>query len=140
MKRSGFKPAWSPKTPKQIDYIPRPRLPALLVKPLPGRAPVPKDDPARDEAYRRMVAALPCIHCNVAGYSQAAHGPTLGGGIKASDHEIFPLCCDRPDVVGCHSKFDQYKLFDRMGRHAMAARWAEQTRKKLEQKALDDTT
>ena len=27
-------------------------------------------------------------------------------GTKASDLETFPLCCARPDKLGCHLQFD----------------------------------
>ena len=91
-----------------------------------------KDAPARDRAYRRLVAALPCIVCQIEGYSQAAHGPTLGRGIKASDDDCFPLCCSRPEVLGCHVKFDAYEFSNAEGRREQAAIWAEQTRKALE--------
>jgi len=92
----------------------------------------PKTRPARDEAYRRLVAALPCVHCGVHGYSQAAHGPALGRGIKASDLDCVPLCCDRPLVVGCHTLFDRYLLADRAERPAVAQWWAAETRRQLE--------
>ena len=88
----------------------------------------PKTRPVRDEAYRRLVAALPCVSCGAHGRSQAAHGPSLGRGIKASDMECFPLCADGPGRVGCHSRFDQYRLADRAERPSLAQRWAEQTR------------
>jgi hypothetical protein len=91
-----------------------------------------KSDPVRDEAYLRLVAALPCIHCGIEGYSQAAHGPTLGARIKSSDAAVFPLCCDRPVVKGCHPKFDQYELFDAPIRVVLAAKWAARTREQLE--------
>lgn len=32
---------------------------------------------ARPEAYRRIVAAMPCIHCGIAGYSQDALAVTV---------------------------------------------------------------
>ena len=45
--------------------------------------PVTKDAPVRSEAYRRAVAALPCINCGIQGYSQAAHGSAgKGMGLK----------------------------------------------------------
>lgn len=68
----------------------------------------PKEAPVRSESYRRWVASLPCAGCGVEGYSQAAH-PNRGKGmaIKASDLLCFPLCCDRPGVVGCHTAHDQ---------------------------------
>jgi len=68
----------------------------------------PKVQPVRDEAYRRFVAGLPCFACGVQGYSQAAH-PNQGRGLgqKASDADVFPLCCARPMVPGCHQTHDQ---------------------------------
>lgn len=70
--------------------------------------------PVRDSAYRRLVASLPCFECCIVGFSQCAH-PNTGKakGKKQSDDLCFPLCCDRPGVKGCHSKFDQYELVPR---------------------------
>jgi len=68
---------------------------------------VPKEPPARSEAYRRWVASLPCIVCGIAGYSQAAH-PNQGRGLgqKASDLECFALCATRPGHMGHHQEHD----------------------------------
>lgn len=116
----------------QCDYTPRRR--ATVVVPLIERqvVPIPKDEPVRDEGYRRLTAARPCSNCRVVGFSQAAHGPTLGAHIKASDADVFPLCCDRPEVVGCHGRFDRYELCDAAGRHVLAAKWAAENRAALE--------
>lgn len=90
-----------------------------------------KDAPARSEAYRRIVAAMPCIHCGIAGYSQHAHANAGKGlGLKTDDRAGFPLCAPRPGIEGCHARFDQYRLLPG-GRdeHAEAGeRWAEWTR------------
>lgn len=88
--------------------------------------PVPKAQPLRDENYRLWVASLPCINCGIEGYTQAAHGPTLGKGIKADDRTCVPLCADRLGVQGCHSRADQYAEFHREARAAKFAQWAEQ--------------
>lgn len=108
--------------------MPSPRTAPVAIADTRARlvVPLPKTEPVRDKAYRMRVAALPCIHCGIRGHSQAAHGPTLGKGIKASDRELFPLCC----VSGndCHWKFDQYRLFSREDRALKAADWAAQTR------------
>lgn len=123
--------ATPPGPAKEIDYTPRPRdVVQHSAAPDAGRMVLsyPKDAPARDDAYRRLVAALPCIHCGRVGRSQAAHGPTLGLGIKASDIDLFPLCADDPGRVGCHAKFDRYELFDADQRREMAALWAARTR------------
>ena len=137
MKRTGFArpPAYAPRSGKQwtADTLPGPRTPPPPAPP--SLAPVvslPKDDPDRDEAYRRLIAALPCSNCGIEGYSQAAHGPTLGAGIKSDDSACFPLCCDRPLVKGCHARYDQYELFDQPGRVRMAEVWAEDARLQLE--------
>lgn len=64
------------------------------------------------EQHRRNVASLPCISCGIEGYSQAAHANNYwfgkGRGLKASDFATFPLCCTRPDELGCHVRHDQY--------------------------------
>ena len=90
-----------------------------------------KDAPARSEAYRRIIAAMPCIHCGIAGYSQHAHANEgKGMGIKTDERAGFPLCAPRPGIEGCHAAFDQYRLLPG-GRdeHAEAGeRWAERTR------------
>jgi len=85
----------------------------------------PKSNPVRDKAYRLAVAALPCICCGIEGQSQCAHGPTLGRGIKASDMDTFPLCCDTPGRLGCHGLHDKREIGQR---RIDAATWAERTR------------
>lgn len=91
--------------------------------------PILKSEPVRDEAYRRLVAALPCINCRIEGFSQAAHGPSLGRGIKCSDLEIFPLCS--VGGKGCHQAYDEYRLYGRAERDAAGAMWADRTRSEL---------
>ena len=90
-----------------------------------------KDAPARSEAYRRIVAAMPCAACGIAGYSQHAHANEgKGMGIKTDDRAGFPLCAPRPGIEGCHARFDQYRLLPG-GRDAHAAageEWAARTR------------
>ena len=94
-------------------------------------AAVPKEAPARSESYRRAVAALPCIHCGIAGHSQHAHANAGKGlGLKTDDRAGFPLCAPRPGIEGCHARFDQYRLLPG-GRDEQAEageRWAERTR------------
>ena len=85
---------------------------------------VPKSEPMRDEDYLRWVASLPCICCGIEGRSQAAHGPTLGRGIKADDLTAIPLCADSPAAQGCHTRVDQYQMFSREERAERMAAWA----------------
>jgi hypothetical protein len=134
MKRTSIRRKTPERRPeRQMDYTPRPRAVALRIDDGKARACVlvPKTQPWSSEAYRRRVAALSCIHCGRAGPSQAAHGPALGKGIKASDRDLFPLCADRPGEHGCHYRFDQYQIFNAADRRAAAAQWAEQTRERL---------
>lgn len=99
--------------------------------------PVHKDLPVRSEQYRRLVVLWPCVICGVAGYSQAAHGSEgKGMGIKASDLELFPACCDRPGVRGCHSLLDQGALFTKAVRHTLEKTWAADTRRRIEAAGL----
>lgn len=89
----------------------------------------------RSEAYRRRVAALPCVCCGVDDHSQAAHANGIeygkGIGLKADDLACFPLCCDRPGIVGCHRLFDQGGLLTKEERREVTARWISWTRAAL---------
>ena len=137
LRRTGFKsraPQWAPRDPDRLRGVPT-VTPGAFRAPQPvattSAEPVTKDAPVRSEAYRRIVAAMPCIHCGIAGYSQHAHANAgKGKGIKTDDRMGFPLCAARPGVEGCHAAFDQYQLLPG-GRdeHAEAGeRWAERTR------------
>lgn len=94
--------------------------------------PRPKSASVRNETYRRLVAAMPCVICGMPGYSQAAHGSAgKGMGIKACDLTCFPACCDRPGVRGCHSRLDQGALFSKATRHALEPVWAADTQRRI---------
>lgn len=97
------------------------------------RGSIPKSQPVRSAAYRRVVASLPCCICGVPGYSQAAHGSDgKGMGIKACDLKtLFPACCDRPGVRGCHGRLDQGALFSKAVRHQLEPVWAGDTQRKI---------
>jgi hypothetical protein len=88
----------------------------------------PKQNAVESKPYRMQVAKLPCIHCGIEGYSQAAHPPPTGKAMKEDDRECFPLCCTRPLITGCHVEFDQYMLIPQPLMRAQAAQWGEQTR------------
>lgn len=94
--------------------------------------PRPKIKPVRDEQYRRLVAALPCVNCGVEGHSQAAH-PNYGKGgrTKTDDTACFPLCCDRPGVRGGHSLLDQGGEITKRERRLVEQMWSEQTKERL---------
>ena len=100
-------------------------------------AAVPKDDTVTSEPYRRLVAALPCKVCGIAGISQAAHPNTnKGADLKTDDRECFPLCCDQPGRVGCHPKFDQGALFTKTVRRELEPAWGADTRKTIKARGL----
>ena len=89
---------------------------------------IQKVAPVRSPSYRRIVAALPCVICGVAGYSQAAHGTDgKGMGLKATDLCLFPACCSRPGVVGCHARLDQGAMFTKEERRALEPGWVRRT-------------
>lgn len=93
----------------------------------------PKDAPVRSEAYRRLVAQLPCRICGRADRSQAAH-PNTGKGLatKTDDRLCFPLCADAPGERGCHSLFDQGALFQKDQRRELERAWGADTRRRIE--------
>lgn len=95
------------------------------------RGSIPKSQPVRSEAYRRVVASLPCIACGIQGYSQAAHLPPDGKGIKQGDDLIFPLCCVRVGVPGCHQDYDQYRLFNKQTAVTVGRAWAADTQRRI---------
>lgn len=87
----------------------------------------PKTEAVRSEAYRRLVAAMPCKACGIQGYSQAAHLPPDGKGVKQDDRLIFPLCCVRVGIPGCHADFDQYRMFSHEAAMTVGMGWAMDT-------------
>ena len=138
MKRTGFKP----RAPQQAQRDPDRVRSVPTVTPGAFRAPEPvasepaarveKSAPVRSEAYRRAVASLPCVICGVPGYTQAAHGSEgKGMALKACDMTLFPACCDRPGVQGCHAKLDQGALFTKAVRRELEPVWAADTRRRI---------
>lgn len=88
----------------------------------------PKTLAFRSEPYRRLVAALPCIHCGRPGPTQAAHPSTgRGGAMKTDDRLCFPLCAPRLGDPGCHARFDQGALFTKAERRETEAVWSSDT-------------
>ena len=138
LRRTGFKsraPQWAPRDPDRVRSVPTVSAGAWraprAVDAMPA-AQVHKAAPVRSEAYRRVVASLPCAICGVHGYSQAAHANQgKGMGMKACDLTLFPACCDRPGVRGCHSLLDQGALFTKAVRRELEPVWAADTMRKL---------
>lgn len=95
------------------------------------RGSFPKSKPVRSEAYRRLVTALPCCICGIAGQSQAAHGSGAGTavckgmGIKSCDLTCFSAC------VRCHHELDQGAMFTKAVRHQLEPAWAADTQRKI---------
>jgi len=96
----------------------------------------PKENPLRSEPYRRLVAMLPCAKCDIADFSQAAHPPPTGKGIKEDDRMCFPLCCTRPGEPGCHWLFDNYKLMPQAEMRVYAYICAIDTRETIEENGM----
>lgn len=143
MKRTGFKgraPQAQNSDPDRVRSMPA-VVPGAFRAPEPvASAPaarVEKSAPVRNEAYRRLVAAMPCVICGMVGYGQAAHGSAgKGMGIKASDLELFCLCADRPGVRGCHSLLDQGALFTKAVRRELEPVWAADTQRRIQAMGL----
>ena len=145
MKRSAIKrgkgfrsrdrePAELPSIPRELPDVGIPASPPRRGTYGPAETrPLPKEPkPVRSETYRRLVASLPCFECRIEGFSQAAH-PNSGKakGAKLSDLDCFPLCCDRPGVVGHHTQFDRYQLVPRQEMAAYEARAKEWTQQQV---------
>ena len=138
MKRTGFKPSATRREARDPDRLRS--VPAVT----PGafRAPEPvasapaaqvaKAAPVRSEAYRRLVASLPCAICGIPGYSQAAHANTgKGMGLKSCDLTCFPACGPRPGIQGCHAALDQGALFTKAARRELEPVWAADTQRRI---------
>lgn len=94
----------------------------------------PKTKPHRDGKYLRLIATMPCFSCDIDGFSQAAHSNLAkhgkGGAQKASDYATFPLCCERPGVMGCHSLFDQGVIVTKLNKEAVTDFWVASAQKR----------
>ena len=93
--------------------------------------PMSKTEIVRSEAYRRLVAAMPCIACGC-GPCQAAHPNTdKGMSMKTDDRLCFPLCGPQPGRPGCHALFDQGAMFSKAARRAIEPAWGADTRRRI---------
>jgi hypothetical protein len=87
---------------------------------------VQKEEPLRSEAYRRLVAALPCSCGCGRVQSQAAHPNTSKGmGMKTDDRLCFPLAPE------CHRAFDQGAMYSKETRRLMERLWGAMTRQTI---------
>jgi hypothetical protein len=135
LRRTGFKRATFTPPP------PAPPRPATRRATYDGAVignPISKDEPVRSEEYRRIVASLPCKHCGIVGYSQAAHpNAGKGTGTKTDDRACFPLCTVHPSpggggyVRGCHERFDQGALYPKEARRLIEPAWSADTRRHI---------
>lgn len=130
MRRTGF--ARKPYAPARAPVVPIPAEVTQRIRYAESAAnaqPMAKDQPARHERYRRIVAALSCACCGIAGHSQAAHpNEGKGMGLKADDRLCFPMCADRPGERGCHSLLDQGALYPRDDRRRFERLAGDRTR------------
>lgn len=136
MKRTGF----ARKTLERARSVPTPGTGRGVHAPASDAVvAVPKDEPVRSEAYRRLVASLPCAECGIDGYSQAAHAEEGKGiGIKSCDLTCVPLCGPRLSTNGCHYAYGQGVLYPRETRRLLEKMNASETRSKLRDLAQDD--
>lgn len=135
MKRTAFKQkraaAAASRAPAAIKTIARPvawRAPVAVEF---SAAAQLKTEIVRSEAYRRLVAAMPCAACGCSP-CQAAH-PNTGKGMamKTDDRLCFPLCGPQPGRPGCHALFDQGAMFDKAARRAIEPAWGADTRRRI---------
>jgi hypothetical protein len=84
----------------------------------------PKAVILRSGAYLRYVASHDCFGCGIGGWTQAAHenmGKAMQG--KVCDSRTFPLCCDRPGKMGCHTEYDIGMDYTKEERRNQGAAW-----------------
>lgn len=77
-----------------------------------------KQSITRNKNHLRFISQLPCAMCRIGGYSQAAHIGRLGLGIKSPDFLVLPLCCQRPDIEGCHAtqhRIGESRFYEKRG-------------------------
>lgn len=128
MNRSSFK---RPSYARQPLPAPRPVRAVAPTVFTPTVQAQPKEDMVRSEAYRRLVAAMPCIACGC-GPCQAAHPNTNKGmAMKTDDRLCFPLCGPQPGRPGCHALFDQGVMFTKAARRAIEPAWGADTRRRI---------
>ena len=123
-----------PRPAKQMDdYTPRPRAVVLRRDPPATMCvPLPKQNAWSCEAYRRLVAAMDCIHCGRGWPNQCAHSDEGKGlGIKSDDRGCFALCADEPGRKGCHTLIGALGLFTRDQRRLLETKYAAATRARI---------
>lgn len=143
IKSAGFKsraPSSEQRDPDRVRSMPT-VTPGAFRAPEPvasaPAAQVAKAAPVRSEAYRRLVASLPCAICGVPGFSQAAHSNTgKGMAMKACDLTCFPACGPRPGCPGCHAALDQGAMFTKAVRRELEPVWAADTQRRIKAMGL----
>ena len=139
------------RTPMKSYLYVRPPRPPLVPAP-PGTLPaaamwqnagevvaVPKAKPMRSEAYRRLIAKLPCWFCGIHGFSQAAHADQgKGMSIKSSDLTCYPLCGPHGIETGCHNRIGTAGMYDKMSRRALEEKAASDARAELVRRGIYD--
>lgn len=92
----------------------------------------PKANVCRSDAYRRLVAQLPCIHCGRSGNSQAAHADEgKGAHYKSDDRTCMPLCAVRYGSAGCHALLGASGAYSRDERRALERDYGARTRRHI---------
>jgi hypothetical protein len=134
MKRSGFRQPVRERQRTVHTPIPEHlRRKAVMVSDMGNPiSAIEKENAVRSEAYRRLVAARPCIHCGIRGHSQAAHADQgKGGHIKSDDRTCYPACGPRVGHIGCHALIGMTGSMPREERRALEQKYAEQTRAEI---------
>ena len=140
LRRTGFKrppmPARREREEGEFDSLVIERPAARMASGLATSVPVvvEKEDPQRSEPYRRLVAAMDCIHCGLKGpgVCQAAHADTgKGAGMKSDDRTCYPACATQPGRPGCHDIIGASGALEKETRRALEVIYAARTRAKV---------
>lgn len=135
--RSGFRRPVYERVPTVHRPIPPDQRRNASMKPSRGHESIEKENAVRSEAYRRLVAAMPCAHCGIEGHSQAAHADQgKGGHIKSDDRTCYPACAPRVGQQGCHALIGMTGSMPREERRELEQAYARQTRAEIINRGL----
>lgn len=94
--------------------------------------PVAKDPSLVSETYRRLVRAMPCMHCRIVGFTQFCHSDQgKGMSMKTDDRRGWPGCGPHGDDPGCHHLLGSTGKMPRQQRRDFEDEYSARTRAEI---------